>query len=126
MSYTFCHQRPKPGQYHDAYGLVVVIRETGIYFEQRYTYNSNWRSIALGSYPQLSLVHARKKALANLLLVRAGKDPTSEKKPGMSMTLTTPEGNGIEVRYAASLAGKAVRGVIAPHGVLGPTSALRL
>ena len=101
MTPTHLDQRPKPGKYYDEHGLVVVVGKTGkIHFEQRYTHKGNRRCTPLGSYPELSLAGARAEALANLRLVRAGKDPVVEKTRPPVPTLIEATATVIEHRRA--------------------------
>ena len=102
MTATFLDQRPKPGKYYEEHGLVVVVRETGsIYFEQRYTHDGRRFTDALGSYPKVSLAEAREKAIANHRLVRAGKDPITEKRRPPTPTLAEACATVIEERKAS-------------------------
>jgi hypothetical protein len=46
----------------------------------RYRYGARPREITLGNYPDVSLVEARKKAIAQRALVDAGRDVASDKR----------------------------------------------
>ena len=80
LTALFVDGNPGSGKYYDLHGLVLIVRGGGSkYWEQRYTHKRRRRTVGIGPSPKVSLAAAREQALANLRLVRAGKDPIMEK-----------------------------------------------
>lgn len=72
-----------PGRHYDSrgIGLHILVNKTGAKFwVQRYTLHGKRRELGLGSYPSVSLVDARRKALQNKQLVQDGADPKAVKQ----------------------------------------------
>ncbi len=74
------------GDGRGGYGLTLSVRPTGSkQWYQRVYVNRRPVNLGLGGYPTVSLADARRKALANARLVRAGQDPRRE--PGSAPTV---------------------------------------
>ena len=68
--------RARPGRHADGNGLYLVVRPSlARSWIQRVTINKQRTDLGLGPYPLVSLACARRIAIENLLLVRAGGDP---------------------------------------------------
>ena len=68
-----------PGRHADGLGLYLFVRpSTARQWVQRITIDSRRRDLGLGPYPVVSLAEARRIALDNRRVVRAGGDPTRE------------------------------------------------
>lgn len=60
----------------DIKGLRILIHKSGFkYWQFRYSYQKQRKIITIGSYPQISLLQARKKALGYQELIANNKDP---------------------------------------------------
>jgi len=73
--------KDKPYKLKDGDGLFIVIHPNGgKYWRFRYFFAGKEKMLALGTYPEISLVDAREKRLAARKLVAAGTDPSAKKK----------------------------------------------
>jgi integrase len=71
----------KPYKLKDGEGLFLLIHPNGgKYWRFRYMYAGKEKMLALGTYPEISLLEARDKRLAARKLVAAGSDPGLQKK----------------------------------------------
>ena len=70
-----------PGKHHDGQGLHLRVTDTGSKsWVLRITVDGRRREIGLGSWPEVSLVDARKKALEHRAAIAEGRDPVAEKR----------------------------------------------
>ena len=73
----------KSGRHHDGRGLFLNVTPGGSRsWVQRITVDGRRREIGLGSFLDVSLAHARRKADANRIAVADGRDPLAEKRRG--------------------------------------------
>lgn len=77
----------------DIKGLRILIHKLGFkYWQFRYSYQKQRKIIAIGPYPQISLLQARKKALEYQELLTDGKDPQTIKKQTQIESIVDVEG----------------------------------
>ncbi len=70
-----------PGKHYDGQGLHLRVTDTGSRsWVLRITVDGRRREIGLGSWPEVSLVDARKKALEHRAAIADGRDPVAEKR----------------------------------------------
>ena len=70
-----------PGRHPAGNGLYLYVARKGSKsWVQRIVINGHRRDIGLGSYPTISLAHAREIAHANRVAVSEGRDPLLEKR----------------------------------------------
>ncbi len=73
---TLAERACKPGTYSDGGGLRLTVRSlTSRSWVFSYQFNGAWRSIGLGSYPEITLAKARRQAAEVLRSVKAREDP---------------------------------------------------
>jgi integrase len=73
--------REKTFKLSDGHGLYLEIRPDGKrYWRHNYRYNGKQKTLAHGVYPETSLAEARDKRTAARKLLRAGIDPSKQKK----------------------------------------------
>ena len=86
LSATFVRQVSKPGRYSDGFGLYLIVAENGWKgWMQRLMIRGKRCELGLGAPPQVSLAEARRVALANKQMARAGGDPLTEKRRHRAM-----------------------------------------
>ena len=69
-------RRLRPGRYADGHGLYIFVRESGVsHWMQRIVVEGRRRDLGLGSCLLVSLADARRVALENRRIARAGGDP---------------------------------------------------
>ena len=75
------------GKHGDGRGLFLFVKPTGARsWVLRYQLNGRRRDLGLGAYPEVSLAHARTKALEARRLIAEGRDPLSERKKSKFLT----------------------------------------
>jgi integrase len=75
--------KPKATQYklYDEKGLLLIVRPTGgRLWRLKYRFNGKEQQLSLGTYPEVSLKHAREGRDAARRLLAEGRDPGTEKK----------------------------------------------
>jgi len=73
--------RAKPYKMMDAKGLFLFVHPNGgRYWRLRYLFGSKDKTLALGTYPVVTLADARDLQIAAKKLLQAGKDPGEERK----------------------------------------------
>jgi hypothetical protein len=83
LTAAFVSNVKKPGKYHDGNGtgLFLLVQPSGARsWVQRVTIRGRRRELGLGSPPIVTLAEARKQALDNKRLARAGGDPLADKQ----------------------------------------------
>jgi len=70
----------KPYKLTDGKGLYLLVTATGKYFRFDYRFNKKRKTLALGTYPDVSLLLARERLLAARKLLADGIDPSENKK----------------------------------------------
>src|SRR5450631_2677069 len=105
---------PKAKAYHltDGHGLFLAIQPNGSkLWRWKYRFQSQFRLMAFGSYPEISLADARAAhAVARALLLR-GNDPMAERKAKKNNELTSKrmaedEANGDVLNCFREIAGQ--------------------
>ena len=70
-----------PGKYHDGDGLPLRVTKTGSKsWFLRLTVDGRRRDMGLGSWPEVSLVDARRKALEHRTAAVDGRDPVADNR----------------------------------------------
>ena len=81
LSGSWVRRATKPGVYADGFGLTLRIDARGNKrWVQRLTIKRRQRNMGLGPWPRVSLVEARKMALANRRAAKEGRDPIAERR----------------------------------------------
>jgi len=70
----------KPRKLSDERGLYLLINHVGKYWRLDYRFSSKRKTLALGTYPDVSLALAREKRDQARSLLAQGKDPSEERK----------------------------------------------
>lgn len=71
----------RPVKLSDSHGLYLLVHPNGSkYWRLNYRYGGKYRTLALGVYPDVSLVTARDGAINAKRQLRGGKDPSKEKR----------------------------------------------
>jgi len=71
--------KPSGDKYADGGGMYLVVKESGKYWRMDYRYLGRRRTLALGVYPEVSIVKARKRREAARELLADGQDPGQAK-----------------------------------------------
>ena len=73
--------KTKPFKIADAEGLYVLVASSGSkMWRLAYRFNGKQKTLALGHYPEVSLLEARRAPNAAKRLLREGTDPSTERK----------------------------------------------
>jgi integrase len=73
--------KKKPYRLNDGHGLYLMVHPNGRkYWQFRFRFDDKEKLLSLGVYPEVTLVEARDSRDDARKLLRAGKDPTSERK----------------------------------------------
>ena len=65
----------------DAYGLYLLVKSTGAkYWRYKYSFDKKQKVLAIGVYPEVTLMQAREAALNARKQLKLGLDPSAEKK----------------------------------------------
>lgn len=73
--------KDKPYKLADSDGLYLLVHPNGSkYFRLKYRFLNTEKTLALGIYPEISLVQAREDTKEARKLLRTGVDPTAQKK----------------------------------------------
>jgi len=82
----------RPYKLADGEGMFLLVNPNGgKYWRLKYRYGGKEKSLALGTYPALSIVDARKKRESARDLLRAGVDPGRDKKEKKELALLNAE-----------------------------------
>ena len=87
LTAVFCRSVTAPGKYRDGEGLFLLVKPSGAKsWVQRITIHGRKRDLGVGGYPLVGLADARRTALENRKLARAGGDPLAlRRKPDVPM-----------------------------------------
>jgi hypothetical protein len=72
--------KPSGDKYSDGRTLYLLVRESNKYWRMNYRYEGKHRTLAFGTYPEVSLAEARELCADARKLLRAGTDPNPKKK----------------------------------------------
>jgi len=72
--------KPSGDKYSDGRTLYLLVRESNKYWRMNYRYEGRHRTLAFGTYPEVSLAEARELCADARKLLRAGTDPSPKKK----------------------------------------------
>ncbi len=79
--YRNAKPREKAYTVSDGSGLVLMVHpKGGKYWQLRYRFNDKQKTLAIGVYPEISLLEARKQRQSARELLRHGIDPSEQKK----------------------------------------------
>lgn len=71
--------KPSGDKYSDGRTLYLLLRESNKYWRMNYSYEGKHRTLAFGTYPEVSLAEARELCADARKLLRAGTDPNPKK-----------------------------------------------
>lgn len=81
-----------PGVYSDKHGLSLKVRPTGTKsWTLRYQFNGTRHDLGLGSFPEVSLADARKKAMEYRVQINNGIDPLEQRKEATIAAVTVED-----------------------------------
>lgn len=83
--------RDKPYKMTDGGGLYVLVNSTGKYWRYNYRFLGKFKTLALGSYPDVSLARAREKHASARQLLADGTDPGEHRKETKQAALAARE-----------------------------------
>ena len=72
--------KPSGDKYTDGSGMYLLVKAAGKYWRQDYTFAEKRKTLALGTYPEISLAKARAKRETARKLLADGIDPSAAKK----------------------------------------------
>jgi hypothetical protein len=67
-------------KYADGAGMYLLVKTAGKYWRMDYTFAGKRRTLALGTYPEVSLAKARDRRAAARELLADGTDPSAAKR----------------------------------------------
>jgi integrase len=70
----------KPAKYPDEKGMYLLVSQTGKYWRYDYRFQDKRKTLALGTYPEVSLKAAREKLAEARRLLAEGTEPSTQKK----------------------------------------------
>jgi integrase len=71
---------PAGDKHTDGDGLYLLVKAAGKYWRMNYRFGGKYRTLAIGVYPEVSLVAARRARDEARALLAAGRDPSLEKQ----------------------------------------------
>jgi integrase len=92
LSDTFARQvkhsgTPAGDKHTDGDGLYLLVKAAGKYWRMNYRFQGKYKTLALGVYPEVSLVAARRARDEARQLLAAGADPSAAKRERKTATL---------------------------------------
>jgi integrase len=72
--------KPSGDKYSDGRSLYLLVKESNKYWRMNYRYEGKFKTLAFGTYPEVSLAEARELCADARKLLRAGVDPKPKKK----------------------------------------------
>jgi integrase len=72
--------KPSGDKYSDGRSLYLLVKESNKYWRMNYRYEGKFKTLAFGTYPEVSLAEARELCADARKLLRAGADPKPKKK----------------------------------------------
>lgn len=84
---TFVKQIKSTGKsagdkYADGEGMYLLVKDAGKYWRKDYRFGGKRKTLALGTYPEVSLAKARQKRALTKDQLEKGLDPNDEKRRG--------------------------------------------
>jgi len=80
LTYTFVKQTKDVGKHFDGGGMYLHVKPAGKYWRMDYRFSGKAKTLALGTYPEVSLLKARQRRDKARELLADGVDPSAEKK----------------------------------------------
>ena len=77
---TFVKQTKDAGKHFDGGGMYLHVKPAGKYWRMDYRFSGKAKTLALGTYPEVSLLKARQRRDKARELLAEGLDPSAEKK----------------------------------------------
>ena len=86
---TFVKQTKEVGKHFDGGGMYLHVKPAGKYWRMDYRFSGKAKTLALGTYPEVSLLKARQRREKARELLADGVDPSVEKKAAKQAGIAT-------------------------------------